>query len=119
MHHLILNEVIEMGTSSVGNTKGNPQGKPSLLYYLGLLPGLVFLALVIGFWLFPPSLVIFEPHYLLPAFNTTLFLAAGIIAFIACRTYLLSGSPTVLWFGCGVLTLGTGALAAGWLIIPF
>ena len=86
-----------MDTSSAGNTEGSPQGKPSLLSYLGLLPVLVCLALVIGLWLFPRSLVIFEPHYLLPAFNTTLFLAAGIIAFIACRTYLLSGSPTVLW----------------------
>ena len=31
----------------------------------------------------------------------------------------MSGAAAVLWLGCGVLTLGAGALAAGWLIYPF
>jgi hypothetical protein len=92
--------------------------EPRLSIYLGLLPVLVFLVLVIGLWLFPPSLVIFEPEFLLPAFNSFLFLSAAIIAIIALRSYLLSGSSTVLWFGCGVLTLGTGALAAGCSWLP-
>ncbi len=64
-------------------------------------------------------MVVFEPHYLLPLFNSSLFLAAFVIASIALRSYLLSGAAAVLWLGCGVLTLGAGALAAGWLIFPF
>ena len=85
----------------------------------GLLPVLVCLALVIGLRLFPPSVKVFEPHYLLPLFNSLLFLAAFVIASIALRSYLMSGAAAVLWLGCGVLTLGAGALAAGWLIYPF
>ena len=34
------------------------------------------------------------------------------------RAYLVAGSTTTLLLGCGVLTLGTGALFAGWLIGP-
>ena len=93
--------------------------KSSPAIYFGFLPVLVFLALVIGLWLFPPSVVVFEPHYLLPLFNSSLFLAACVIASIALRSYLMSGAATILWLGCGVLTLGAGALAAGWLIYPF
>jgi hypothetical protein len=85
--------------------------KPRQFIYLGLLPVSLFLFLVIGLWLFPPSLRIFEPEFLLPALNSFLFLTAAIIAIIALRSYLLSGSSTVLWFGCGVLTLGTGAVS--------
>jgi PAS domain S-box-containing protein len=91
----------------------------SLAIYFGLLPVLSLFVLVIGLWQFPPPIVVFEPRYLLPLFNSSLFLAAGVIAFIAWRSYLLSGLPTILWLGCGVLTLGAGALAAGWLIYPF
>ena len=87
--------------------------------YFGFLPVLGFLVLVIVLWLFPPSIVVFEPHYLLPLFNSSLFLAALVIAFIALRSYLMSGAATILWLGCGVLILGSGALAAGWLIFPF
>jgi PAS domain S-box-containing protein len=85
----------------------------------GSLPVLACLALVIGLWLFPPAVRVFEPHYLLPLFNSSLFLAAFVIASIALRSYLLSGAAAILWLGCGVLTLGAGALAAGWLIFPF
>jgi PAS domain S-box-containing protein len=95
------------------------QKRPPPSLYAGLLPVLACLILVLGLWLFPPSLVIFEPRYLLPAFNTILFLATAVITFIALKSYLLSGSPTILWLGCGVVALGTGALAAGWLIGPF
>ena len=91
----------------------------SLSLYFGLLPVLLFLVLVIGLWLFPPSVVLFEPDYLVPIFNSSLFLAAGAIAYIALRSYLINGAGTILWLGCGVLTLGMGALAAGWLIYPF
>ena len=80
---------------------------------------LLSLVLVIGLWRFPPGFGVYEPHFLLPIFNTILFLASAFIAYIAWRSYLLSGSATILWLGCGVLALGTGALAAGWLIYPF
>ena len=93
--------------------------KSSPAIYFGLLPVLLFLATVTGLWLFPPAVVVFEPHYLLPIFNSSLFIAAGVIAYIAWRSYLISGAATILWLGCGVLTLGAGALAAGWLIIRF
>ena len=98
--------------------RGSP-GKSSPAISFGFLPVLGCLALVIVLWLFPPSVVVFEPHYLLPLFNSSLFLAAFVIASIALRSYLMSGAATILWLGCGVLTLGAGALAAGWLIYPF
>jgi PAS domain S-box-containing protein len=95
------------------------QKKSGPAIYFGFLPVLLFLALVIGLWLLPPSVVVFEPRYLLPLFNSSLFLAALVIAYIALRGYLMSGAAAILWLGCGVLTLGAGALAAGWLIFPF
>src|SRR5665647_1085988 len=95
------------------------QKKSGPAIYFGFLPVLLFLALVITLWLFPPSVEVFEPHYLLPLFNSSLFLVAFVIAFIALRNYLISGVATILWLGCGVLTLGAGVLAAGWLIFPF
>jgi hypothetical protein len=91
--------------------------KSSPAIYLGLLPVFLSLAIVIGLWLFPPAVVVYEPQYLLPVFNSSLFLAAFVIAYIALRSYLISGAATILWLG-GVLTLGAGALAAGWLIFP-
>jgi len=90
---------------------------PSLFF--GFLPVLLLFAVVLGEHLFPSSTRVYEPHFLLPLLNTSLFLAAGVVAYIAMRIYLISGSPTILWIGCGVLTLGTGSLAAGWLIRPF
>ena len=108
-----------MNTPSVGNEKGNPPQNPRPLVYLGLLPVLLSLVLVLGLWRFPPGFGIYEPQFLLPIFNSILFLAAAVIAFIAWRSYLLSGSANILWLGCGVLALGTGALAAGWLIYSF
>lgn len=89
---------------------------PSL--YFGLVPVLLLFALVLGEHLLPSSTRVYEPHFLLPLLNTSLFLAAGVVAYIAMRIYLISGSPTILWIGCGVLTLGAGSLAAGWLIWP-
>jgi PAS domain S-box-containing protein len=96
-----------------------PTRQSSLAISFGFVPVLVCLALVIGLRLFPPAVRVFEPHYLLPLFNSSLFLAAFVIASIALRSYLLSGAAAILWLGCGVLTLGAGALAAGWLIFPF
>lgn len=108
-----------MDTFAAGYEKGNPQRNLSLLYYLGLLPVIVCFVLVIGLWRFPPAVTVFEPEFLLPSFNSFLFLASMVIAYIAWQSYVLSGSFTILWLGCGVLALGTGALAAGWLIRPY
>jgi PAS domain S-box-containing protein len=108
-----------MTSSSVGNEKGNPQQKLSPAFYFGLLPVLLLLILVVAFRLWPQAMAVYEPRFLLPAFNTFLFLASGVISYIAFRSYLLHGTATILWLGCGVLALGTGALAAGWLIVPF
>jgi hypothetical protein len=106
-----------MITSYHGNEKENAQKRQSPFLYLGLLPVLLFIALLIGSHWFLSSVRVYEPVLLLPLLNTFLFLAAGVISYIAMRIYLISGSPTILWIGSGVLTLGTGALAAGWLII--
>ena len=84
---------------------GTTRKQSSPAIFFGFLPVLFFLALVIGLWLFPPSVVVFEPRYLLPFFNSSLFLAAFVIAYIAWRSYLISGAATILWLGCGVLTL--------------
>ena len=108
-----------MHPPSIGNDKGDPPQKPRPSVYPGLVPVVLSLVLVIGLWGFPPAFGVYEPHFLLPIFNTILFLAAAVIAYIAWCSYLLSGSATILWLGCGVLALGTGSLAAGWLIYPF
>lgn len=101
---------------------GKSQEKPwiaNLPLYLGLLAVLALLILVLREHLFPSAVRVYEPHYLLPVFNTSLFLAASVVAYIARRIYLLSGSSTILWIGCGVLTLGLASVTAGWLIRPF
>ena len=108
-----------MKISSIGAVQDQTPKKSSQSFYFGLLPVLLLLALVIGCRLYLHAVVVFEPHFLLPLFNTFLFLASCTIAFIALRSYLLSGAFTILLLGCGVLTLGMGALAAGWLIFPF
>ena len=60
---------------------------------------------------------IFEHPLLLPILNT---LFAGIIpigiALLAARTYSKSGSSSVLFMGCGMLSFGLCAIFAGWLI---
>jgi PAS domain S-box-containing protein len=108
-----------MSNPAIGNEEGATQKNRSPSLYLGFLPVLVLFALIISEYLFPSSVRVFEPSFLLPLLNTSLFLAACVVAYLAMRIYLISGSPTILWIGCGVLTLGTGSLAAGWLMIPY
>jgi len=91
--------------------------------YLGSVPVLILLILVVALHLFlsahPASRKAFEPPLLLPILNTVfVFIASGLVCFVAMRSYLFSGAPTLLSLGCGVLTLGLGALLAGWLIGP-
>ena len=60
---------------------------------------------------------VFEPGLLLPILNT---LFAGImpifVAYVAGKTYLKTGSTTVLFMGCGMLSFGLCAVVAGWMI---
>ena len=60
---------------------------------------------------------VFEPPLLLPIMNT---IFAGLIpiavSIIAARTYLFSGLNSILFMGCGMMTFGSGAVLAGWLI---
>ncbi len=60
---------------------------------------------------------IFEHRLLLPVMNT---LFAGLIpigiALLAARVYSKSGSFSVLFMGCGMLSFGLCAIVAGWLI---
>jgi PAS domain S-box-containing protein len=108
-----------MTASSIGNGKEKTLKILSPAFYFGLLPVMLFFALIIWEHLFPSSARVYEPRFLLPIMNTILFLAAGVIAYIARRIYLITGAPSILWVGCGVLTLGVGAVTAGWLIWPF
>jgi PAS domain S-box-containing protein len=108
-----------MTASSIGTGKEKTPKRLSPAFYFGLLPVLLFFALIIWEHLFPSSARVYEPHLLLPLMNTILFLAAGVVAYIARRIYLITGAASILWVGCGVLTLGIGAVTAGWLIWPF
>jgi PAS domain S-box-containing protein len=107
-----------MATHLVDSRARDTQIKGPALY-LGLLPVLLFIAFVIGFRPYLRSTVAYEPPFLLPVLSTVfLFLVSCVVAYVAMRSYLLSGAPTILLLGCGVLSLGAGALAAGWLIGP-
>jgi PAS domain S-box-containing protein len=63
--------------------------------------------------------VVFEPPLLLSILNT-LFISimSFVVASISASNYLKSGSLSFLLLGCGVLAVGSGGLAAGWLIGP-
>ena len=63
--------------------------------------------------------VVFEPPLLLSILNT-LFISviSLVVASISASNYLKSGSLSFLLLGCGVLAVGSGSLAAGWLIGP-
>jgi PAS domain S-box-containing protein len=101
------------------NSPAKQPGASSL--YPHLIPVLLLTALIAVLHLvfrdYPIARHVFEPPLLLPILNTLfLFLVACIVSYIAMRAYLVAGSPTVLFLGCGVLTLGTGSLFAGWMM---
>lgn len=92
--------------------------------YVASLPLLLFLAIVAVLHLVSPTHPItridFEPPLLLPMLNTIfVFLVGCVVSYLAMRSYLASGSLTILFFGCGLLSLGVGSLVSGWLIRPF
>ena len=73
---------------------------------LGVIPVPAFIALTLVLYVILPRdhTPIFEPPFLLPILNTVfLSLASFIVAYIALRSYLSSGSPTILLLGCGTL----------------
>jgi hypothetical protein len=61
--------------------------------------------------------VVFEPPLLLPITNT-LFTAIIplVVALVAARVFLKSGSFSIFLMGCGMLSFGISAAFAGWLI---
>ncbi|MGZ6207605.1 MAG: PAS domain S-box protein [Syntrophales bacterium] len=88
-----------------------------IVIVLALIAAILSLRLILPRVL-PPTLI-FEPPLLLPILNTVfLFFVSCVVSYMAMRSYLISGLPTLLLLGCGVLTLGVGALLAGWLIGP-
>jgi len=107
------------------NTRSDPEKKTrTLSLYLALLPVPLCLALMVLLHLASPThaitRMVFEPPFLLPVLNTVfIFLVGWIISYLAMRSYLSRGSPTILFLGCGMLSLGSGAFIAGWLIGPW
>ncbi len=92
--------------------------------YVASFPLLFFLVIVVVLHLVSPDRPItridFEPPLLLFMLNTIfVFLVGCIVSYLAMRSYLASGSLTILFFGCGLLSLGAGSLVAGWLITPW
>lgn len=102
--------------------RGNSEEKiGSLSLYLGAIPLIILIisigALQLVYSSHPLSSIVFEPPLLLSILHTLiLFPASCIVAYIAMQNYLLRGSAMVLLLGCGVLCLGMGGLAAGWLL---
>ena len=89
----------------------NPDRKKTVsLLAIPLL--LVFIALLA----LHNSPLYFEPPLLLALLNTVfLGLFPLIIAFLAYRSFRHSGSYCILLLGCGLLAMGLGSIAAGWL----
>jgi PAS domain S-box-containing protein len=107
----------------MGSNGHQTQKTSSSSLYLALVPVLLFLILIAVLYLLSRNLsfarFVFEPPLLLPLLNTVfLFIVGCIVSYVAMKAYQVSGSSTTLLLGCGVLTLGTGALLAGWLIGP-
>jgi len=87
-----------------------------VLRCLGVLPLFVFVALI-AILVRLDLRAVFEPPLLLPILNTV-FLAAipFVVVYFLARGYVSSGSKNLLLLGCGILTLGSGAFLAGWLL---
>ncbi|HEX2965536.1 MAG TPA: PAS domain-containing protein, partial [Syntrophorhabdaceae bacterium] len=63
---------------------------------------------------------VFEPFLLLPLMTCIfLVLTSYAVTFFIMKSYLLSGAPILLYFGAGILTLGTGSLASSWFMAPY
>lgn len=91
-----------------------------LLFSLGVAPVIIITILILTLRVVRPSAAVMEPAMALPVLNTIfLFLIACVISHVAVKSYLISGSSTILLLGGGVFTFGTGSLIAGWAIFPW
>jgi len=83
---------------------------------LAVIPIPLLIAIIIVLVLVSPTQV-FEPPFLLPLLNT-LFLSIipFTVAYLAWRSYTVSGTISILFMGCGMLAFGFGALIAGFVI---
>ncbi len=89
--------------------------RPQYPKIVGLLLVAVSMIAIVVLYVLDISFL-YEPKYLLGVTNT-LFTAIipVIVAFFAARTYLKTGSFSVLLMGCGMLGFGLCAASAGWL----
>ena len=77
---------------------------------------IAYLGVMLGLFLDPPTGV-FEPKLLLPVLNSIFAGAIPIsVAIIAIRSYWVSGLSSLLLMGSGLMTFGSAAVLAGWLI---
>ncbi len=87
----------------------------ALFFYFGSIPVAVLFILVMIFGILYPSSRVIEPPYLFPMLNTIFVAVVSlIVAYVAERSYLTSGSSPVLLLGAGVLVFGIGSLTSGW-----
>jgi PAS domain S-box-containing protein len=87
--------------------------QPARLSFLAWLPIPLFLATIAILFALNIS-ARFEPAYLLPVLNIVFLTAVSLfVAFLAARTYLASGTPAVLFLGCGMWILGIACAIAG------
>lgn len=61
--------------------------------------------------------LVYEPPFLLPILNTIfLALIPFIVAYTMARLFINCGQVAMLMLGCGMMTIGLGAITSGWLI---
>ncbi|MBI4496170.1 MAG: PAS domain S-box protein [Deltaproteobacteria bacterium] len=87
--------------------------------YLGFFPVPAYIALIAILHIALPrplaASLVFDPPVLMLVLNTVfLFGISFAVSATAVRAYLSSGSSNILLLGCGVLALGSAALAGGW-----
>ena len=60
----------------------------------------------------------FRLHLPTPILNTIfIFAVAVFVAYLSARSFAITGSPQMLWLGCGALAFGIGSLLRGWLVV--
>ena len=90
------------------------------LLFLGFIPVLLLPILIMYLRLYCSSQIFLEPPLAVSILDTvSLFLVTCVIAYVAVRSYLISGSSTILFLGGGVFTWGTGSLASGLKFVPW
>jgi len=88
---------------------------PYLLRRLAAIPVPAFIALIVTLAILDIR-VMFEPS-LLPLLDTVFVsIIAIIVVYLSAKSYLTTGSLSLLLLGSGVLAFGTGNYVAGWLL---